>query len=101
LAPPKTFNKLTTTRKLPEIQCCDNGAGLRAFDAVPRFSIVARHMIARAEAWARGRGGGGKHRGEIFTTETQRTRSSETEMEMVLDSGILDFLRNSVLSVPL
>jgi hypothetical protein len=39
--------------------------------------------------------------GKIFTTETQRTRSSETEMEMVLDSGILDFLRNSVLSVPL
>jgi hypothetical protein len=39
--------------------------------------------------------------GEYFTTETQRTRSSETEMEMVLDSGILDFLRNSVLSVSL
>ena len=38
-----------------------------------------------------GRGGGGEHRGEIITTETQRTRSSDPEWEMVLSFCILDF----------
>ncbi|MEA3148925.1 MAG: hypothetical protein QOI53_4601 [Verrucomicrobiota bacterium] len=35
-----------------------------------------------------GRGGGGEHRGEIITTETQ---SSGPEWEMVLSFCILDF----------
>jgi hypothetical protein len=33
----------------------------------------------------------GGHRGEIITTETQRTRSSDPEWEMVLSFCILDF----------
>ncbi|MEA3162293.1 MAG: hypothetical protein QOE88_111 [Verrucomicrobiota bacterium] len=48
-------------------------------------------VIAEVKPGREGTEGEGGHREEIITTETQRTRSSDTEWEMVLSFCILDF----------